>query len=64
MDGADFLCVKRFKNFKAASEGLVKWVLQFQNLTKGKGEFCKNGKVMRKRQVSIKRPFLFSYIKS
>ena len=64
MDGADFLCVKLFKNFKKAYEGLVKWVLQFQNLTKGKGELCKNGKFMRKRQVSMKRAFLFSYIKS
>ena len=46
MDGADFLRVKLFKNFQKTYEELVKWVLQFQYLTKGKGELCKNGKVM------------------
>ena len=60
MGGADFLRVKLFKSFQKTYEELVKWILQFQNLTKEKGELYKNGKS----QVPIKRTFLFSYIKS
>ena len=60
MDRPNFLQVKLFKNFQKTYEELVKSVLQFQNLTKGRGELYKNGKS----QVSIERAYLFSYIKS
>ena len=60
IDRANYLRVKLFKNFQKTYEELVNSVLKFQNLTKGKVELYKNGK----RQVSIKRAFLFSYIKS
>ena len=46
MDGADFLRVKLFKNFQKTYKGFVKWVLQFQNLSMGKGKSCKNEKVL------------------
>ena len=46
MDGADFLRAKLFKNVQKTYKGFFQWVLQFQNLTKGKRKSCKNEKVL------------------